>query len=46
MEATTQSFDNISTFDLASWNRPRSQEELVDFVSAHEDALDVADFDL
>lgn len=42
VEAVT--FSDIT--NLASWNRPRSSIELKSFVNAHDEALDVEDFDL
>ena len=47
MEATTdaQSANLSETFTSASWNVPRSIEQLRSFVSSREDALDVEDFD-
>jgi len=47
MEATTdtQSANLSETFAAASWNVPRSIEQLRSFVSSREDALDVEDFD-
>ena len=32
--------------ELASWARPRSLTELRSFVSTHDEALDLEDFDL
>lgn len=48
MEATTgiESGHLNDTLDLASWNRERSVKQLRSFVLAHDDALDVEDFDL
>ncbi len=40
-EAVT--FDDI--LGLATWNRSRSSEELRNFVSGREEAIDVEDFD-
>jgi len=47
MEATTDtpSANLGETFAAASWNVPRTIEQLRSFVSSHEDALDVEDFD-
>lgn len=46
METTTDNTsDSLSdTLTLATWNAPRSLEQLRSFVSSHEDALDVEDF--
>ena len=47
MEITTDTeLVNINdTLGLATWNTPRSLSELRNFVSMHEEALDVEDFD-
>lgn len=48
METTTGvesvTFDDV--LGLATWNNPRSLRDLRSFVSAHEDALDVEEFNL
>ena len=47
MEITTDTeLVNIhDTLELATWNTSRSLSELRNFVSMHEEALDVEDFD-
>lgn len=47
MEITTDTeLVNIhDTLGLATWNTPRSLSKLRNFVSMHEEALDVEDFD-
>lgn len=41
----TASLDMDQNINLASWNRPRSTEELVDFISRRHAAL-TEDFDI
>lgn len=47
MDTTTD--NNSVTFqdilDLATWEKPRSTEQLRSFIAEHEEALDVEDFD-
>lgn len=43
IETEAVTFNDI--LSLATWNRDRSNEELRSFISRHEDALDVEDFD-
>lgn len=47
METTTDTLSATlsDTISLATWNAPRSLDQLRSFVSSHEDALDVAEFD-
>jgi hypothetical protein len=45
MEATTDTQSANLSETFASWNVPRSIEQLRSFVSSREDALDVEDFD-
>ena len=42
---TAQTLTNENMFSLASWERPRSKEELVSFLDSREAACDVEDFD-
>lgn len=43
-ETDAVTFDDI--LSLATWNRSRSTEELRDFVTRRDNALDVEEFDL
>ena len=43
-DTETVTFDDI--LSLASWNRSRSNEELRDFVSRRDNAIDVEEFEL
>ena len=46
MESTTTEAVTLGDIvNLATWNRPRTNVELRSFVNAHDDALDVEDFD-
>lgn len=46
METTTGTMSGTlsDTISIATWNTPRSIEQLRSFVSSHEDALDVEEF--
>lgn len=49
MESYTANVEAVNTQDilsLATWNNKRSTTELRSFISRHEDALDVEDFNL
>jgi hypothetical protein len=43
-DTETVTFDDI--LSLATWNRSRSSEELRDFVSRRDSAIDVEEFEL
>ena len=45
MEATTDNLSANLNDTLATWNVPRSIEQLRSFVSSREDAIDVEEFD-
>ena len=49
METITSFVEPVTTadiFDLASWDRSRSREEIRSFLDSREAACDVEDFDL
>ncbi len=43
---TVESVTLGDIMNLATWNRPRTSQELRSFVNNRDDALDVEDFDL